>query len=293
MSLSSLIEQERARRPSASDASCVRAVAANVIEELGLDAPPIDVQLVASYLGIHRVIEDPALVETGCLICDDDKVVVRVRQGDSPARKRFTICHESGHTFFPGYRRRPRFRCDPGLALPARGGDRGRQSDQELEQLCDLAASELLMPATFFFRDAQAAAFGLDDLEMLADIYGASLEATARRMVGRGGEPQALVVLRSMQAPAQRGTDAPAKLRVASAVTFGDWPFIPRYKSTGPETPFGRALLGEDVHEMAVVLAPFGSPIEVEVAARAYPYQAGGERIERVIALLRRPGIRP
>ena len=299
MNATSLIERERALRPGASDADCVRAIAARLIDDLGIDEPPIDVDMVASLLGITEIAQDPLLVEAGCLICDGSRIHVRVRQSDPAGRQRFTVCHECAHTFFPGFQRTPQYRCDPHAGERSKSGGKhqrtsatvGRQqtSHVAVEHLCDVAASELLLPRRLFVADMLGFEFGLSLLEHLGARYGASLEATARRLVALHPEPVALVIFRLMQSPRERGTDLPKRLRVASRLTSDGWPFIPLHKSTGDGSPFTRALFGEVVHEMVVIDDVFTSPLRVEVAARAYPYFVDGARVDRVIALLRQP----
>lgn len=303
MNASSLIERERALRPGASDADCVRAIAARLIDDLGIDEPPIDVDIVASMLGITEIEQDPLLVEAGCLICDGSRIHVRVRRSDPAARQRFTVCHECAHTFFPGFQRTPQYRCDPQVGERPNAVRRHKQmsgavvsrqhSYVDVEHLCDVAASELLLPRRLFFADTVVFEFGLSQLENLGARYGASLEATARRLVALHSEPVALVILRVMQSPREYGTDLPERLRVASRSTSGDWPFIPVHKSTDDHSPFTRALYGEVVHEMAVIDDIFTSPQRVEIAARAYPYFIDGERVDRVIALMRQPRRHP
>lgn len=301
MNAASLVEQERARHPGASNVDCVRQIATRVIDELGIDEPPIDVEMVASYLGIADITQDPQLVEAGCLICDGTRVSVRIRQSDAATRQRFTLCHESAHTFFPGFDRQPQYRCDPDAA----GADAARPrrprtaqpaavpnqplTGRTLEQLCDVAASELLLPQRLFAADVQDAAFGLHSLEELSDRYDASLEATARRFVALTPEATALVIFRLTQSPRERHTTAEPRLRVVTTSTTGTWPFIPTHKSANDHSPFMRALWGEAVHEMTQINDIMSSPELVEVSARAYPYFHNGERVDRVLALMRRP----
>lgn len=297
----SLLETERGRRPGASVASAVRRIAADLIEQLGIDEPPVDVEMVASLLGIAEVIEDPLLPQSGCLVRVDGRLQVRVRQSDAPERKRFTIGHESGHTFFPGFERRPQYRCNPGSAggrsrSTGVSGRRGRAPTpadptalpDDVEQLCDVAASELLLPASLFTPDVRASTFGLDAVQDLAAAYEASLEATARRFVSVSNEDTALVILEVGQKPRERGTVAPDKLRVASTLTTGPWPYIPKHKSAAPDGPFDRALQGEVVNEMATISDIFHTPQHVEISAQLYPYRAGGDLVPRVLAMLRR-----
>lgn len=83
----------------------------------------------------------------------------------------FSIAHEIGHTFFPNTWGGARFRemC---------------QSDSreanELERLCDLGASELLMPVEEFRQEVTQ--YSLRSIPQLVARFGASFESTAYRL---------------------------------------------------------------------------------------------------------------
>ncbi len=87
-------------------------------------------------------------------------------------RTAFSIAHEITHTFFPNSITGARFRtlCDP-----------GSREANELERLCDLGASELLMP-TDEFRALVGIHFGLDYVERAMAVFGSSYESTVFRM---------------------------------------------------------------------------------------------------------------
>ena len=89
-----------------------------------------------------------------------------------PGRIAFSVAHEIAHTFFPNSISGARFRtmCDP----DSREGN-------ELERLCDLAASELLMPAEDFLK-ARGQEMGLRIVERLSTIFGSSYESTVFRL---------------------------------------------------------------------------------------------------------------
>lgn len=87
-------------------------------------------------------------------------------------RVAFSIAHEIAHTFFPNSVNGARFR-----AICADGS----KEANELERLCDLAASELLMPCGKF-RAALKGEFGLDVIPRLADQFGTSYEATVFKL---------------------------------------------------------------------------------------------------------------
>ena len=90
----------------------------------------------------------------------------------SEGRANFSIAHEIVHTFFPNSRHGARFRS---LHL-----DESREAT-ELERLCHLGASELLMPEEEFL-DGRGDEFGLKDVPRLAERFGSSYEATLYRL---------------------------------------------------------------------------------------------------------------
>jgi Zn-dependent peptidase ImmA (M78 family) len=84
----------------------------------------------------------------------------------------FTIGHEIIHTFFPNSRTGGRFRS---TTKP------GSRESNELELLCHLGASELVMPLDEFQQQARGS-FGLFSVERLASHFGTSFEATVYRL---------------------------------------------------------------------------------------------------------------
>jgi hypothetical protein len=271
----SLLEQQRLTHPAATDTDHVVRWADEVIAELGLE-PPIDPAIVASYLGVARVEADDIEV-AGCLLCQHSTLVIKVRRHDSRGRRRFTICHECCHTFFPGFARQPQYRCNPVLT---------DSQAQTLERLCDVGASELLLPRRHFGTDLASVGFGVDRIVELSDRYDASLEATAHRMVTVASDPMLFVVLELATKPRDLPGAAP-KLRVRTSRCNGGFPFMLRHKSVSPDSPFARALEGEVVHEVTTLDEICAKPVgDVEISARLFPYGPGGQRL-RVLALVR------
>ena len=88
-------------------------------------------------------------------------------------RVAFSIAHEIIHTFFPNSINGARFRnvC----------ASESREAN-ELERLCDLGASELLMPLSDFQRVATTTGYTFSAVSTLMEIFGSSFEATAFRL---------------------------------------------------------------------------------------------------------------
>jgi hypothetical protein len=88
------------------------------------------------------------------------------------ARINFSIAHEITHTFFPNSRQGTRFR---------NLHDENSREANELERLCDLGASELLMPQEEF-SDAVGCELSLRRVPELTKRFGSSFEATTFRL---------------------------------------------------------------------------------------------------------------
>lgn len=261
-------EEYRRRHPSLPDTIVIRRLCESLLADAEAE-PPIPVERVASLRGIADIgqREQPW---SGVLEPRGRSFVVWVRRGDGYERQRFTICHESGHTFFTGFAEAPQFRCNGERSL--------------LEERCDVAASELLLPYRFFSSDLAEAGFDLEAVQELAEKYEASIESTALRAVDLWREPAALLVFRERHKPIERGREAHCepKLRLDYAHTQGAWPYFRRYKSVEPDTPFGRALGGElvsEVRDLGDLMREAIGPVEIH--ARRYGTRA------RVLALVR------
>lgn len=87
-------------------------------------------------------------------------------------RVNFSIAHEIAHTFFPNSGSGARFR---------NLHSEDSKEANELERLCDLGASELLMPQEEFL-DATHGEMGLHLVASLASRFGSSFEATVFRL---------------------------------------------------------------------------------------------------------------
>jgi Zn-dependent peptidase ImmA (M78 family) len=90
----------------------------------------------------------------------------------SEGRVNFSIAHEIVHSFFPNSITGARFRSVH--------TDNSREAT-ELERLCDLGASELLMPEDDFIAEL-GGGFGLNVVPNMATTFGSSYEATLFRL---------------------------------------------------------------------------------------------------------------
>jgi len=278
LSLSDL-ELARLESPGTPDRQLVEELAQRLIVDLDLE-PPISHDIVASMRDVIRI-EEADIPWAGFLAPAPDGLAITLRVGDARRKQRFTAFHEIQHTYMPGFRSAPQFRCDP--ATPAAVIPRQTPG---LEALCDIGAAELLLPRTWFTADMVGNEATLDVIEALADRYDASLEATARRLVTLHPGPALLVAFEPARKPSAP-TAEPA-LRVQWVHINGPWPYVPRHKSVPGESVFGRALDGEPVEELASLSILTSASTEVvHVSSRLYPYaDSQGKQHKRVLALI-------
>jgi hypothetical protein len=229
--------------------------------------------VIASYQGVRRV-EFARLDCAGCLVVENEEVVIKVHEGDPRPRQRFTICHEIAHTFLPGYWHFPQFRCWPGRAEP----------HNEAEAMCDAAASELLLPAAHVAAKLKGAPFALSTADAIAEQFEASFEASARKMVGMWAEPCALIRLERIDDPAA------GEARFAVVSSHSGAQLFQMRRGVLPRTHPVHAAGADATLENGAAIkhicnAAAGS---MELHARSYSFcDPQGERHERVAILAR------
>jgi hypothetical protein len=102
----------------------------------------------------------------------EDGFRMALKGGSSPTRTRFTIAHELCHTFF--------YELVPEIKFGS------REVDAEEERLCNLGASELLIPTPGLKRCAKQYRVSIESLEELAANYVVSPEAMLLRLRSLG-----------------------------------------------------------------------------------------------------------
>ncbi len=152
----------------------VQQLTQTLLEDAEVAAPPVNLHLLASFQNI-RDIQKVVMPHAGRLLPDGANYLIQVNTHHSSGKQRFTAGHEIGHTLIPSFQRHPRVIQDMVTGLFEAG--------QEEEYLCDVAASELLLPEPLFRPQAKSVECHLNTVIELAHIFQASREATARRLV--------------------------------------------------------------------------------------------------------------
>jgi Zn-dependent peptidase ImmA (M78 family) len=211
-----------------------RAVVDNA-RSFGWSGPPFDPVQLASIEGIRARPSDGPL-ESDALIraLDDGTLEIVWNREAAPTRRNFSIDHELGHTLFPDAYEVVRHRSA-----------RRRNLEDELEQLCDAAAAEMLLPAEEFRQDLLDLDLSGEAVRKLAKRYVASPEATACRIATLSERACATILLTMRLKPTEtrrenqigmdfgEGQHVPtARLRVDYMVPSTTFPFwLPEHKS--------------------------------------------------------------
>lgn len=273
-----LVRRHRSRSPEGAIAQEVR----RILAEAGQTELPIDVEGIASLLGIKRRLID-APFAARIYVDPSGQLVMDLRATDGEPRRRFSCAHEVIHTLFPGFRHESRYRVD------VQTSDHRRERSEE-EYLCDYGASELLMPVELLSAPALDLGNGLIAVENLAEDAAVSLEAAGNRLVGLSLERVAFLVLEVGHKPADarriaRGEQVAPRLRMRYSTSSPRLPlFVPRHKSADAESPLVTALATDRTISSVGPIPGSGDRL-YRLEAKAYPFQLNGASVERVLAL--------
>jgi len=139
----------------------VKTVVAGLLK--GVSCPPTDLEQLARRLNVQAIrFED--LPISGQLRRSGKGFEIICSSWVNGGRRQFTIAHEIGHAIFEST------------------GPRCPQSGRELERLCDMLATEILMPEEHFLR-AVGPEISINGIRKTSRLFKTSLSATAIRCV--------------------------------------------------------------------------------------------------------------
>jgi len=270
-------------------------LAERLLDEAAFSSPPFRPEILASYQGVREVRYSP-MSGAARIWPDGDALVIEVNEAHSRGKQNFSIDHEIAHTLFPTYNC-----CMIEDAVTGEFPD-----GSEEERLCDIGAATLLLDARHLRPLACAAGPSIASLIELADLFQASVEATARQLAKLDLWPCAFVFweegFRQVDRPRPGqillpGTEhlglPKAKLRVTRAYIAPSlgW-FIPRNKSV-PENSLFRECWERDEIVSGIERLDIGREIvETYVECLYAPYYSNSVRIGRVVSLLLPCGLR-
>jgi hypothetical protein len=198
---------------------------------LGWTGPPFDIRLLATLLGIKAKATNLISVEAQ-IIPIGGQFELLFREDVSDNRLNFTFAHEISHTLFP----------DCGEMVRERNArHKGFDPNKEIENLCNIGASHILMPSPFFEEDLLRVGSSLQVVDNLSEKYHASREATILRMISASKFPCVAVYFRygynkkelaALSDNSVMDDKIQPRLRIASAIPSKNFSlFLPRNKS--------------------------------------------------------------
>lgn len=139
----------------------------------GCSGWPVDLERVAAKLGVVAVESKPIACDGMLIPVNKHQYRIVLANWVSASRRRFSLAHELGHAMVH-------------QAVPETRGFASRkiwmpEGHTIEERLCDMIAARLLMPAPRMHQLAAGLGFGLDYVQLLGRLAGASVTAAARR----------------------------------------------------------------------------------------------------------------
>jgi len=141
--------------------------------------PPFNAREYARLVGIKGVVEADLGEVGAALLRYSDGHVVEVNRNHHPVRQNFSIGHEVGHIILDELNLTRVEDTDFRTFSPQ---THSRARSRTLEHLCDVAASELIMPEAVFKRYLSASAVSIQSVGRLATAFGVSFQAAAIRI---------------------------------------------------------------------------------------------------------------
>ena len=163
--------------------------------------PPINVEELCQLRKVTAV-EVYLTGLAGRLLPLGDHYIAEINARSPETRRRFTICHELGHTFF---QEQP----DPGNGASLCG----KSSYEEMleERLCDTVSAEFLMPRRLFCRVVADHRPGIDAVRRVAGTFRVSTFAAARRIIELDLWPAALLLFHNSESGMRLRSYSPAR----------------------------------------------------------------------------------
>lgn len=197
----------------------------------GWSGPRFDPAMLASVLGIHVEEMPPPWSGDGRIFSRAGQTVVEYRPDQPADRQRFTICHEIAHTCFPDH-----FRFVQHHNADA---ENDTAAYRRFEKLCNVGAGELLMPHAEFQADLDGRSVCFREACNLGSRYGASVDATIKRLLDFTEHPCAVAFLTDIHF--EGFAPVPGRLRVR---WFWKAKSFRGYLPAGTLTPKGSILPG-------------------------------------------------
>jgi len=163
-----LLEQHGSDDPISLIKEITRELVIDALQD-GWSGPPYNPIELATKIGID-VYPNESIADARIIPVRKDELLIEYNPFQRGSRANFSISHEIGHTLFPD--------CSEKIRNREEEID---DENWELEFLCNVAASEILLPYAVFANEANNVELKMDSLLAISNKYGASLEAVFLR----------------------------------------------------------------------------------------------------------------
>lgn len=158
----------------------IQKIADQLLGQLNILIPPVDVRRVAQYLNI-QIREEELGDISGLIFREGSQVIIGVNSGHHENRKRFTIAHEIGHFYL--HAQNPLF-IDKVFAVKLR--DHLSSEAISLDEIeANAFAAELLMPAQMLRRDLKQISSNVLDYAGSEEDQAAGIEESLDLVLSR------------------------------------------------------------------------------------------------------------
>lgn len=141
----------------------------------GTTTPPFLPERLAHFQGVKRIVKEDLGDVSGLLLPLHDGFEIKINATHPPKRQNFSCAHELAHTFF--------FEEEGRTVIERLKRENGKKAMNNWEEsLCDIAASELLMPSQIFIRYASRHNFNICSTIPLSQIFNTSIIPTVLRL---------------------------------------------------------------------------------------------------------------
>jgi len=159
-----------------------------LVEDRGHDKPPFLPEEFARLQGIKPIVRANLGKTSAVLLRFHNGDVIKVNEKHHPVRRNFSCAHEIGHTLFTELKLgRAIEQIEYRKTYNPQVTERIRAKAKE--RLCDVAATELLMPESVFRKYLSGFGVSVHSIELLANIFRVSIRAAAWRIAEVSTEP--------------------------------------------------------------------------------------------------------
>lgn len=149
--------------------------ARQLIKISGIKDPPFLPEKFAQLQQINRIVKEDLGELSGLLLPLREGFEIKVNITHSPERQNFSIAHEIGHTFL--------WEKGGKALLEKLKQDVGEKRVKNYEEgLCDIFASELLMPSSMYVKYAERYYFNISSISILSRLFNVSIVPAALRL---------------------------------------------------------------------------------------------------------------